>query len=285
MSWPIHKVLEEGIQILSYSGKAEAALEARLLLEAVLECDRTYLMIHKLEEIRSDQWLHYQELIEERSKGKPIQHILKQQEFMGLKLRVTPFTLIPRRETEELVELALKHLNKDQTSMIMDIGTGTGCIPISLAVFNKKVAALGIDLSQEALEVAKENSRTHNVSDRITWIKSDLLESVDLQWHGKMDMVLSNPPYIKSSDIQQLLPEVRIFEPLMALDGGYDGLEFYRKICKKVKPYLKDGGSILFEIGYNQGKEVCELLDLNGFSQIECKKDLSGIDRMVYAVK
>lgn len=285
MSKTIHKVLEEGIKRLKNRSQIEADLDARLLLEAVLECNRTYLMIHKDETLTREQAVQYDRYIEERSMGRPLQHILKKQDFMGLVFKVTPFTLVPRRETEELVELALKLLQGDSLKMIMDIGTGTGCIPISLAVLNEKVSAIGIDLSYEALEIATLNGIAHNVSQRIQWLKSDLLENVGPKWLGKMDMIISNPPYIKSKDIEELSVEVRDFEPLMALDGGADGLDFYKRICSQVKPFLKEGGYILFEIGYNQGSEVCELLKQNGFLQVEVKKDLSGWDRIVFAVK
>lgn len=285
MSKSIHKVLEAGIQTLSHSGKAEAALEARLLLEAVLECDRTYLVIHKDEVISENNLEQYFKWIEERVTGRPIQYILKQQEFMGLKFRVTPFTLVPRRETEELVELALNFLSEDQVSTIMDIGTGTGCIPISLTVLNKKVIAIGVDLSQEALDVALDNSLMHKVDSRIMWVHSDIFDGIDSVWLGKIDMILSNPPYIRTEDIDHLMLEVKGFEPRMALDGGPDGLDFYRRICKDAKSFLKEGGALLLEIGYDQGKEVCELLSQYGFKQVQCKKDLSGMDRMICAVK
>ncbi len=285
MSKSIHKVLEEGIQTLRDAGKEEAVLDARLLLEATLACDRMYLLLNKEKALSQNERQAYETMIKERAQGKPLQHILKQQEFMGLKFQVTPFTLVPRRETEELVEFALKHLSKEALSWIMDIGTGTGCIPISLTVLNKKVSALGIDLSPEALAVAEQNSLAHGVNNRITWVKSDLCGNIGPEWYGKMDMIVSNPPYIKTEDIQGLSPEVRIFEPLMALDGGRDGLDFYRRISCVAKPFLKEGGIIIFEIGYNQGEEVCDLLRANDFKQVTCKKDLLGEDRMVFGLK
>ncbi|PKM50860.1 MAG: peptide chain release factor N(5)-glutamine methyltransferase [Firmicutes bacterium HGW-Firmicutes-7] len=285
MTRTINHVLQEGTNLLKAESKENAQLDARLLLSNILNYNRVELIINKDKEIDKIVYDEYMSAIKSRVKGVPLQHITCEQEFMGLPFKVNAYTLIPRRETEELVELALSLLDKDHNQLIMDIGTGSGCIPISLASYNEKVNCIGIDLSQEALKVAKLNGQINAVADRITWIISNLFNSIGEEYVETVDMLISNPPYIKTEDINSLMTEVRDFEPHMALDGGKDGLDFYRVICRNSKKYLKCGGFIIFEIGYDQKNAVISLLEKNDFIDIQYKKDLSGKDRIVYARK
>lgn len=285
MSLTIEEALKNGINILKKHDKYDADLDARYLLMHILEYDRVNLIINKNELIDKEAYNSYIELIKNRTKGVPLQYLIGEQEFMGLKFKVSEDTLIPRRETEELIELAINLIDDSKLQIIMDIGTGTGCIPISLAVFKKSIHCLGIDYSAKALEIANENSILNNVQDRVSWIFSNLFNSISEEYKNIVDMIISNPPYIKTDIIPSLMTEVRDFEPIMALDGGKDGLDFYRKICEKGKEYLKDDGFILFEIGHDQRDEVIKILKINGYKDVHYKKDLSGIDRIVYGKK
>jgi release factor glutamine methyltransferase len=278
-------VLEKATSVLKEEGKTEAQLDARLLLSNVLNYNRVELIMNKDKEIDATTYEAYMKFIQLRAKGMPLQHIVGEQEFMGITFKVNEHTLIPRRETEELVELALSLLDANEFQRVMDVGTGSGCIPISLASLKKNVDCIGIDISKEALKIAKYNSGINAVDHKLTWICSDLFESVGEEYVDRIDMLISNPPYIKTEDIDILMPEVKNFEPHTALDGGKDGLDFYRRICAEAGKYLKSTGFIIFEIGYNQKEEVISLLEENNYIDIECKKDLSGKDRIVYATK
>jgi release factor glutamine methyltransferase len=279
----INHVLQEATQRLKECGKQDAAIDARLLLSFLIDYDRVDLLVHGNDSIKQEDYLKYIELINLRINGVPLQHIIGEQDFMGVTFKVNQFTLIPRRETEELVELALDLLSKTNDQIVMDIGTGTGCIPITIALFNKKVTCLGVDISSDALEMARSNGVYNQVDDRITWLLSDVLNEVPNKYHHSVDMIISNPPYIKSEDVSSLMIEVKNYEPILALDGGKDGLDFYRRICSEGKKYLKPEGYILFEIGHDQKEDVMNILIENGFKQLGFKKDLSGLDRIVYA--
>lgn len=280
----IQKLLEQGTRILSDLGQADAKLDARLFLEEALGCNRLYIILNPNLELTEAQTNLYNNFISDRAKGIPLQHILGHQEFMGLDFIVSQDTLIPRKETEELVELALNLINEKPNALIMDLGTGTGCIPISLSVLKNGIEAIGVDISKKALDIAKENGYKHSVNNRINWVLSDLYSSVGL-YKGRLDMIISNPPYIKSMDIENLMVEVKEYEPLLALDGGRDGLDFYRRICEGAGYFLKEKGYILFEIGHDQADDVIKLLEQNEFRDIICKKDFSGRDRIIYAIK
>lgn len=281
----IDQVLQKGIKILTDKGKEDAQLDARLLLSNILNYDRVALIINKNKEIDTTAYEEYMRVMNIRASGVPLQHIIGEQEFMGLPFKVNEHTLIPRRETEELVELALSFLDKDKCYQVMDVGTGSGCIPVSLVSYHKNISCIGIDISKEALEIAKYNSEINAVSNRVIWILSNLFDNVSKEYMDGIDMLISNPPYIKTEDIALLMTEVKDYEPYMALDGGEDGLDFYRRICCEGNKYLKNGGLLIFEIGYNQRDEIIAILKENHYTGIVCKKDLSGKDRIVYAIK
>jgi release factor glutamine methyltransferase len=253
---------------------AEADLDARLLLEAVCNTSRNDLLVHGDSDVENDKNDTYVNYIEKRRKHIPLQHILGYQEFMGLRFHVNNKVLIPRQDTEILVEEVLKNL-LDKMS-ILDMCTGSGCVLISLLHYSNDCIGTGVDISDHALEIARTNALEHHVT--AEFIQSNLFENV----HGKYDIIVSNPPYIASHEIEGLMKEVRDFEPVLALDGKEDGLFFYREIINQAVNYLYSGASLFFEIGYNQGEEVSLLMKEAGFQEVEIVKDFAGLDRVVY---
>ncbi len=267
-----YKELQRGRKFLKDNGIEEADVDAWHLLSHVLEIDRAYFFIHRDEKMPEDKIETYQELLNERVKNIPVQYITGKQEFMGLEFQVNENVLIPRQDTEILVEEVLKVCHG---KTVLDLCTGSGCIIISLAKLGKVKEATASDISYKALEVARLNAINHNVS--INFIESDLFEKID----GEYDIIVSNPPYISSKDMEDLMAEVKDYEPRLALDGSDDGLLYYRRIVKVARRHLKDNGLIFFEIGYNQGEEVQDLLRREGFVDISLYKDLAGLDRLV----
>ncbi len=268
-------VYKEGAARLRDSGVREAELDARLLLEYVCHTDRNTLLAHPEREVSEEERAKFLTLIERREKREPLQYITKEQEFMGLTFETSVNTLIPRQDTECLVEEAMKNLHDGMT--ILDVCCGTGCILLSLLHYSNDCTGVGVDIDANAVSLAKKNAK--NLGIDATFAVSDLFEAVE----GTFDLITSNPPYIPTKVIETLDPEVKDYEPVAALDGGEDGLTFYRLIAAKAKQYLKRGGMIFFEIGYDQGEDVSEIMKENGYRHIEVKKDLAGLDRIVSA--
>ena len=268
-------VYKEGAARLKDSGVREAELDARLLLEYVCQTDRNTLLAHPEREVSEEESDRFLALIERRAKREPLQYITKEQEFMGLKFETSVNTLIPRQDTECLVEEAMKNLHDGMA--ILDVCCGTGCILLSLLHYSNDCTGVGVDIDANAVELAKKNAK--NLGIDATFAVSDLFEAVE----GSFDLITSNPPYIPTKVIETLDPEVKDYEPMAALDGGEDGLTFYRLIAAKAKQYLKRGGMIFLEIGYDQGEAVSSLLADAGFKQVEVIKDLAGLDRVVKA--
>ena len=270
----------KGREVLMEAGIEEAAWDARLLLEHVCKTDRNYLLVHGDKEVDPDKETAYFQMINVRAKRVPLQHITGVQNFMGLDFQVNEHVLIPRQDTEILVEEILRQMSDG--SRILDMCTGSGCILISLLHYNNWCEGVGVDLSENALKVASANAEAllQNKSPQPAYkfIQSDLFENVD----GKYDIIVSNPPYIKSEVIETLMPEVKVHEPRMALDGTEDGLYFYRKITDFSKEYLKRGGMLYYEIGHDQGEEVSEIMKAAGFTDVHVVKDYAGLDRVVY---
>jgi release factor glutamine methyltransferase len=263
----------------------EAALDARLLLEHICHADRNELLVHGDKERSSLEEEFYRMVIEKRAGHVPLQHITGQQEFMGLTFKVNEHTLIPRQDTELLVEEAMRHLSDGMR--ILDMCTGSGCILLSLLKYSNECEGVGIDISANALKVARENAERLGID--AAFLEGDLFEPLEGFVSEKtkdrlFDMIVSNPPYIETAVIETLMPEVREHEPLAALDGKEDGLYFYRKIVDSVPRYIRKGGYLFFEIGYNQGIEVSGLLEKAGFSDIKILKDYAGLDRVVYGI-
>ena len=265
-----------GAEELKEAGVEEAALDARLLLEEVCGTDRNDLLVHGDRLVAEDQLERYMECIDLRSKRIPLQHILGYQEFMGLKFKVTPDVLIPRQDTETLVEEVMRNLHDGMR--ILDMCTGSGCILLSLLRYSNDCVGTGCDLSEAALQVAQENARA--LSLEAEFIQSDLFEKVQ----GKYEIIVSNPPYIPSQEILTLMEEVRDHDPLMALDGREDGLYFYKEIIKGAGQHLHPGGMLFFEIGCTQAEDVSRYLKEAGYKEVTVCKDLAGIDRVVSGV-
>ena len=270
---------EKGKRALAEAGIEEADLEARLLLEHVCETSRNDLLAHGDRELLPEQETGYLTLLEKRVQRIPLQYLTGVQDFMGLEFDVNEHVLIPRQDTEILVEEALRELRDGMD--ILDMCTGSGCILISLLRYSNDCTGLGVDISGEALAVAEENARKLLAPDQqVRFLKSDLFEGVD----GMYDMIVSNPPYIPGDIIPGLMPEVREHEPLSALDGGEDGLYFYHRITEECGKYLKPGGMLFYEIGYDQGAAVSEILSREGFGEVRVIKDYAGLDRVVSGV-
>lgn len=281
---------EEGKKILLAAGIEEAELDARLLLEAVCATDRNTLLVHGDRELTSEEEVRYQELSGRRAQRIPLQYLTGTQDFMGLEFRVNRHVLIPRQDTEILVEEALKFLHDGMR--VLDMCTGSGCILISLLRYTNDCMGVGVDVSEEALQVAAENAerllgkaaltqRTPENAEgeyRVRFAQGDLFDGLE----GKFDMIVSNPPYIPSDVIETLMPEVKEHEPRTALDGREDGLFFYREIVRASREHLVGGGMLFFEIGCDQGQAVSSLLEEEGFLEVQLRKDYGGMDRVVY---
>lgn len=269
------EALLSGEKILDMAQIVDAKNDAWLLMEMVCKIDKTFYYVHMDEEIPVDEMKEYESVLKKRAERVPLQYITGEQEFMGLTFYVNSNVLIPRQDTETLVEEAL---NLAKAGMrILDMCTGSGCIIISILKNKSDVKGMGCDISKQALIVAKENAKLNNVN--VAFEYSDLFENIE----GKFDMIVSNPPYIRSAEIPSLMPEVAQFEPLKALDGSEDGLEFYRRIIKESKNYLNADGYIIFEIGNDQGEAVSNMLTYAGYNNVRVIKDLAHNDRVVCA--
>ena len=286
-------VWQWGTEQLRKQNIGEDKLDARLLLEYVCGTDRNTLLVHGDREVSEREQERYQLLIEKRAQHVPLQHLTGEQEFMGLTFIVNEHVLVPRQDTEILVEEVMKNLHDGMR--ILDMCTGSGCILLSLLQYSNDCQGVGVDLSAEALKVAEENYarlKAEKPEMDATFIQSDLFAAMDValqdQQSGKQgekfDIIVSNPPYIRTDVIDTLMPEVREHEPLMALDGTADGLHFYREITKEAKNYLNRGGMLYYEIGYDQAAEVTAIMQAEGFQEIEVVKDFAGLDRVVYGI-
>ncbi|MDE7326240.1 MAG: peptide chain release factor N(5)-glutamine methyltransferase [Lachnospiraceae bacterium] len=257
---------------LEDAGVIEAELDAKYLLMEVAALSSVELFFGADRELDEGIFHRYQMAVKRRAAREPLQYITGTQEFMGISFLVSPSVLIPRQDTERLVELALPHC---AGARVLDLCTGSGCILLSLAKLGGLKSGIGTDLSVDALSIAEKNAERLGVS--VRFLVSDLFENVE----GTFDVIVSNPPYIRTGEINKLMPEVRDFEPRMALDGDLDGLCFYRRIVSDVGAYLRKGGRIFLEIGYDQAREVCSMLKENGFGEITVKQDYAGLDRVV----
>ncbi len=264
---------EWGSTVLAQAGVAEAKLDAWLLLETVCRINRTFYYSHMEEALTLEQQSEYEIAVKKRAERIPLQYITGEQEFMGLNFKVNSNVLIPRQDTETLVEEALKICQPGMK--VLDLGTGSGCIVISIMKNAPGMTATGSDISKQALLVAKENGKLHEAD--IEWVRSNLYENIT----GRYDLIVSNPPYIAQADMLNLMPEVRDFEPAGALDGGEDGLDFYRQIVAKSRDYLNKDGYLYLEIGYDQGPAVTNMMCAAGYREVSVIKDLARHERVV----
>ncbi len=269
------ELYHEGTACLEQAEVVEASLDARLLLEYVCHTDRNRLLAHGDEEVEPQQELLYRKLLAERAVHVPLQYITGCQEFMGLPFLVNDQVLIPRQDTEILVEEAMRELHDGMS--VLDMCTGSGCIVLSLLHYSNDCKGVGVDISSGALEVAKRNAAA--LSGEVDFRTGDLFAA--LEPGVKFDMLVSNPPYIPSDVIPTLMEEVRDHEPVCALDGRTDGLYFYRRISKEAIPYLHRGAWVFLEIGFDQGAAVSRIFREAGYREIEIVKDFSGHDRVV----
>ncbi|RGI42682.1 peptide chain release factor N(5)-glutamine methyltransferase [Roseburia sp. OM04-10BH] len=267
------EAVEFGTKCLTDAGVPDAALDAWYLLQMVCKIERSYYYVHGEEDITQDAQKEYEIAVQKRAEHIPLQYIIGEQEFMGLRFKVNSNVLIPRQDTETLVEQVLKIVKPGMK--VLDLCTGSGCVLISVLKNAPELTGVGSDISKTALLVAKENAKMHEVD--ADWIRSDLFDNIT----ETFDVIMANPPYIPTGEILSLMPEVRDFEPENALDGGADGLDFYRKIAGQVKDYLNPGGYVYMEIGYDQGEAVSELMRNSGFTEVEVIKDLARNDRVV----
>ena len=267
------EAVEFGTKCLTDAGVPDAALDAWYLLQMVCKIERSYYYVHGEEDITQDAQKEYEIAVQKRAEHIPLQYIIGEQEFMGLRFKVNSNVLIPRQDTETLVEQVLKIVKPGMK--VLDLCTGSGCVVLSVLKNAPELTGMGSDISKTALLVAKENAKLHEVD--AEWVRSDLFDNIT----ETFDVIMANPPYIPTGEILSLMPEVRDFEPENALDGGADGLDFYRKIAGQVKDYLNPGGYVYMEIGYDQGEAVSELMRNAGFTEVEVIKDLARNDRVV----
>lgn len=264
---------QKGEHLLQAAGVMDAKIDAWLLLEMVAKIDRSFYFTHTNEEVAPEVLTEYERVLEKRAEHVPLQYITGEQEFMGMTFKVNSNVLIPRQDTETLVEEALKVIEPQMD--VLDLCTGSGCILLSILKNAPTVHGTGSDISKQALLVAKENAKLHDLE--AEWVRGNLFDNVN----GSYDVIVSNPPYIGRTEIPTLMPEVGQFEPMEALDGGVDGLDFYRKITEEAPQYLKENGYLFFEIGCDQGQEVQNLMREAGFTDVAVIKDLTGNDRVV----
>lgn len=272
----IKQAITKGMIMLKSNNVESPKLKARLLLQYVLDKPRQYIIVYDNKEIDKQQQWQYFVNIEKLTKGVPLQHITHRQEFMKMDFFVDENVLIPRPDTEILVEEVIKIAQKYNSPRILDLCTGSGAIAISLKKFVPNVDITAVDISEKALEIAQKNAK--KLETKINFLKSDLFDKLD---NKKFDIIVSNPPYIRKDEIKKLSEEVQK-EPKIALDGGEDGLDFYRIITEQAINYLKTGSFLCFEIGYNQKNDVIKIIeDDQNYKNTYCKKDLYGNDRII----
>lgn len=284
-TWTILKILDWTKQYFADKGLENPRLDAEVLLCAVLKCQRIRLYVDFERPLNSEELAIYKGYVQRRAQQEPLAYILGHREFMRNDFKVTPATLIPRPETELLVESLTKaapFLKSEEDVKILDIGTGSGAIIVSLLDYLPKAKGVGVDISIDALVVAKENAENIGVKERCGFIRSDLFARVPIE--KKFDIIVSNPPYIPAADIVTLAKDVQK-EPRGALDGGADGLDFYRRIVAEAQEHMEEEGLLAFEVGIHQSEPVAQLCREAGFVVTAVRKDYAGIGRMVFAVK
>ncbi len=280
--WTIAKVLDWTKQYFAEKGLENPRLDAEILLCSVLKCQRITLYVHFDQPLEEHELAQYRGYVARRAAAEPLAYILGSRAFMKYDFKVTPDVLVPRPETELLVECAARLVGFIETPKILDIGTGSGAIIVSLLDMLPQAEGTAVDVSPGALEVARGNARQIGVDGRLTLLRSDLYAA--LPQGAQFDVIISNPPYIPSADIDGLAADVKR-EPRLALDGGADGLDFYRRIIAGAPAFLKTGGFMAFEIGIHQGDAVAELCRRAGFGLVAVRRDYAGIERMVFAAK
>lgn len=283
------EILKEAVEKLKEIKIDTPQLDVEVILSNLLEIERIKLHIYPEMEISQEICRKFWKDVEKRLNNMPVQYIVNRQEFMGLDFWIEEGVLIPRGDTEILVEKALQLYQQHYSGKgvkILDIGVGSGAIAVSIGKYIKESRVYGVDISPKAIEVASKNALKHGVENRITFFEGSLFEALKgKNLENTLDFVLSNPPYIPRKIIETLWKEVKDYEPSLALDGGEDGLDFYKEILKGAPVFLKAGGWLVFEIGYDQGKALQQMMTQEGFANVEVIKDLAGLDRVVVGRK
>ncbi len=282
--WTIKEILSWTTQYFSDKSIDSPRLTAELLLSNVLNKDRIHLYINFFQPLNREELKQFKELIKRRINGEPVAYIIGEKEFWSLNFKVDKNVLIPRPETEVLIENISEFISKDENIKILEIGTGSGNIATALAHEHKNIEVFAVDISFDALNIAKKNISLNNVTSNVYLINGDIFQGI--RKYPNFDFIISNPPYIKEKDIETLQKEIKDYEPLSALNGGKDGLFFYGKILSKAKDFLKDSGMVFFEFGEeNQGEEIKKImLDFN-YKHIVIKNDYSNTPRVIYCSK
>ncbi|HBB87512.1 MAG TPA: peptide chain release factor N(5)-glutamine methyltransferase [Blastocatellia bacterium] len=285
MSTSIAQAILQGANKLRKAGVPDERREAGSLLIFVLDRDRSYILTHAEDELSDEQVEKFIESLDERARGKPLQYITGRQEFFGLEFEVNSDVLIPRPETELLVEAALSLVSQNEAPFICDVGTGSGCIVVTLLHKLPRARAVALDISPAALAVAERNATRHGVRDRLSLVTSDCFAGLGPASGPGFDLIVSNPPYVSERAIDDLQREVRDFEPRAALVSGADGLIVIRRLLLESRDYLKSGGLLIFEMGFDQHDAVRQLIDENAWKLLEIYDDLQGIPRTVALAK
>lgn len=281
----INELIKIGVDKIKGRQYSNPVLEATLLLGKLMNVDKVYILTHGRDTVPEEIVEKYMEAIKKRSQGYPIQYIIKEKEFMGLNFYVEEGVLIPRADTEIIVEYILEYIDKiypQEEIKVLDIGIGSGAIGLSIAYYKKNTFVYGVDISPEAIKIASIN-RDRFKLENVKLLESDLFDKINKE--EKFHIIVSNPPYIPTGDIDKLQEEVKNYEPRIALDGGKEGIAFYRRIIPESREYLEEEGLLIFEIGYDQGKQVEAIMEQEGFKAIKILKDLQGLDRAVLGIK
>lgn len=280
--WTIGTILKWTQEYFSAKGIDSPRLDAEVLLSYLLGKERIYLYVHFDEPLQENELIKFRELVKKRAARIPVAYLTGQKEFMGLPFKVNRHVLVPRPETELLVECAIERLPSEQTAVFADIGTGSGAIAISLVKLRKNLHGYAVDISAEAIAAAQENAGILHVEDKIEFLQGDLLQPLrNIPDREPLAAIVANPPYIPLADMDTLEPEVRAYEPADALTDGADGLNFYRRLLEESKELLATDGFLACEIGIKQAASVKKIAEENAWGKIEILKDLAGIERVV----
>ncbi|TCS78725.1 peptide chain release factor N(5)-glutamine methyltransferase [Pectinatus cerevisiiphilus] len=280
--WTIGTILKWTQEYFSAKGIDSPRLDAEVLLSYLLGKERIYLYVHFDEPLQENELIKFRELVKKRAARIPVAYLTGQKEFMGMPFKVNRHVLVPRPETELLVECAIERLPSEQTAVFADIGTGSGAIAISLVKLRKNLHGYAVDISAEAIAAAQENAGILHVEDKIEFLQGDLLQPLrDIPDREPLAAIVANPPYIPLADMDTLEPEVRAYEPADALTDGADGLNFYRRLLEESKELLVADGFLACEIGIKQAASVKKIAAENAWGKIEILKDLAGIERVV----
>jgi len=277
--WTVREVLNWTRGYFEDGGIVQPRLEAEILLAHALDVERIHLYLSPDKPLTVDERARFKTFIQERRAGTPLQHLIGEVSFFGLRFKVRRDALIPRTETEQLLDRTLRLIARDQPARCLDLGTGSGVIAVCLARYLPLASVTAVDISAEALELARENATLNGVVDRVAFLESDWFANVS----GHFDLIVSNPPYVETSAIEGLAVEVRDHEPHVALDGGKDGIEQIRELVAGAGAHLERGGRLLLEIGHGQGERVQRLLAEASFDDVAIERDLSGLERFAVA--